>query len=52
MDDWDSLRAPLDAVPRMVAFSRVYCGVHYPSDVMGGLLVGRAVADLWRRYAR
>jgi undecaprenyl-diphosphatase len=36
----------------MVAFSRVYVGVHYPTDVIGGLLLGRAVGDLWRRYAR
>jgi membrane-associated phospholipid phosphatase len=24
--------------------------VHYPTDVIGGLMLGRAVADLWRRY--
>jgi undecaprenyl-diphosphatase len=46
------VRAPLDAVPRVVAFSRIYCGVHYPSDVMGGILVGKAVAELWRRFVR
>jgi undecaprenyl-diphosphatase len=37
-------------IPRMVAFSRVYVGVHYPTDVIGGLLLGRAVGDLWLRY--
>src|SRR6266568_1612565 len=37
-------------IPRMVAFSRVYVGVHYPTDVIGGLMLGRAVADLWMRY--
>ncbi len=42
-------RKILDAGPRFVAFSRVYVGVHYPSDVVGGLLIGRAVGSLWRR---
>jgi membrane-associated phospholipid phosphatase len=30
-----------------VATSRAYVGVHYPSDVASGLLMGRAVARLW-----
>jgi len=30
-----------------IAYSRVYVGVHYPSDVAGGLLLGRSVADAW-----
>jgi membrane-associated phospholipid phosphatase len=30
-----------------VAASRVYLGVHYPSDVASGLLIGRAVARVW-----
>lgn len=40
-------RSALVALAGGVAFSRVYLGVHYPADVAGGLLLGRAMADLW-----
>jgi membrane-associated phospholipid phosphatase len=40
-------RAGLAALDVSVASSRVYLGVHYPSDVASGLLMGRAVARLW-----
>ena len=43
----DGTRAALGLLAGVVALSRVYVGVHYPSDVAGGLLLGRAVADLW-----
>jgi len=39
--------AALMALDGVVATSRVYLGVHYPSDVGSGLLFGRAVARLW-----
>jgi len=49
----DDVREParglLAKVPRMVAFSRVYVGAHYPTDVIGGMMLGRAVGDLWLR---
>jgi membrane-associated phospholipid phosphatase len=41
--------AALTALDGAVAASRVYLGVHYPSDVGSGLLFGRAVARLWPR---
>jgi undecaprenyl-diphosphatase len=40
-------RAALAGLAGAVAMSRVYLGVHYPADVVGGLLLGRGVADLW-----
>jgi len=42
-------RGALSALDATVATSRVYLGVHYPSDVISGLLIGRAVACLWPR---
>lgn len=42
-------RRALVGMAGLVAASRVYLGVHYPADVVGGLLLGRATADLWSR---
>lgn len=48
----DLLRVPLVLVgltlPILIAASRVYLGVHYPSDVLGALVLGTGWALLWR----
>lgn len=39
--------APLYAVAGAFALSRPYLGVHYPSDVLAGAVLGTAVAGAW-----
>ena len=40
------LRAPLGAAAAVVAFSRVYTGVHYPGDILVGASVGAVLGRL------
>lgn len=40
-------RAPLYGLASALALSRLYLGVHHPSDLLGGALLGTAVAAAW-----
>jgi membrane-associated phospholipid phosphatase len=40
--------APLYALATVLALSRPYLGVHYPSDTLAGIVLGAAVAELAR----
>jgi membrane-associated phospholipid phosphatase len=40
-------RGALDGLGVLVGASRVHVGVHYPSDVVGGLLLGRGIAAVF-----
>jgi undecaprenyl-diphosphatase len=45
------LRWPLYALAALIAFSRVYVGVHYPGDVIAGAVLGIALATALRMLA-
>jgi undecaprenyl-diphosphatase len=46
------LRLPLFALAALIAWSRVYDGVHYPLDVLAGAVLGVALAIALRTLAR
>ena len=37
---------PLHTLAALVGYSRVHTGVHYPGDVIGGAVLGAAIADV------
>ena len=41
-------RRALQAIGAYVALSRVYVGVHYPTEVLGGAGMGMALGAVWR----
>lgn len=45
------LRVPLYALAALIAFSRVYVGVHYPGDVIAGAVLGIGIAIALRKLA-
>ena len=45
------LRIPLYVLAALIAFSRVYVGVHYPLDVLAGAVLGVGIAKALRMLA-
>jgi membrane-associated phospholipid phosphatase len=41
---WPSARLALWALAALISVSRMYLGVHYPTDIAGGILIGAFAA--------
>jgi undecaprenyl-diphosphatase len=44
---YPNLKIPLFITASLIALSRVYLGVHYPSDILGGTIIGSAIGYLF-----
>lgn len=44
---YPNLKYPLFITAFLVALSRIYLGVHYPSDVLGGMILGSSIGYLF-----
>ena len=44
---YPNLKIPLFIAASLIALSRVYLGVHYPSDILGGAIIGSAIGYLF-----
>ena len=49
--EYPVLWAPLNVLAGLIGFSRIYTGVHYPGDVLGGWALGRSVGMITLRAA-
>lgn len=47
---WNAIRIPAMILAILIAFSRLYVGVHYPSDVLVGALIGLVGSTLITKF--